>query len=219
MYERGIARDGRSARRRLTRAVATITSVCAVGFGAAAVSASPASAALLDRCPDRQTSVPFAPWGDDASYAPIAGGSFESGGAGWDLSGAAIVTDNESAYVNSPTDTQSLALTGDARVSSPGTCVDLGEDTVRLFVKSTGADSTLHIQASVEDPLTGLVLSAGYDIDGGGTGDWAPTEQIVIPNLLGGVLFTGRLTLVFTTRGTPATWNIDDVYVDPFKSH
>ena len=41
---------------------------------------------------------------------------------------------------------------------------------------------------------------------------------MLIPNLLGGVLGTQKLTLVFTTRGAPATWNIDDVYVDPFKS-
>jgi hypothetical protein len=31
------------------------------------------------------------------------------------------------------------------------------------------------------------------------------------------LLDTANLTLVFTTTG-PATWNIDDVYVDPFKS-
>jgi len=40
----------------------------------------------------------------------------------------------------------------------------------------------------------------------------------LIPNLLGGVLGTQNLTLAFTTTGTKATWGIDDVYVDPFKS-
>jgi hypothetical protein len=221
MYKRGIASDGRLARRRITRAVATVTAVCALGVGAAGVTARPARAALLDTCPGRQTSAPFAPWGDDTSYTTIAGGTFESGATDWTFSGAAIVTDNERSYVNSPDDTHSLALPAGAQAWSPSTCVDLGENTIRLFVKSTGdSDSTLHIQASVEDPLTGLVLSTGYDINGGsGTRRWSPTDQIVIPNLLGGVLHTGRLSLVFTTRGAPATWKIDDVYVDPFKSH
>jgi hypothetical protein len=39
----------------------------------------------------------------------------------------------------------------------------------------------------------------------------------IAPSLLGGTL-AQNLTLVFTTQGTPATWNIDDVFVDPFKS-
>ena len=96
----------------------------------------------------------------------------------------------------------------------------MGENTIRLFVKNSGvADSVLHVQASVQNPLTGLVLSTGFDIKGvKGTTTWAPTSQLLIPNLLGGILGTQNLTLVFTTKGTPATWNIDDVYVDPFKS-
>jgi len=220
MYKRGIARDGRSLRRRLTRAVATITSLCAIGLGASVVGAGTASAALLDSCPARATSSPFSSWGDDGTYYAVTDGGFESGGTDWTLSDATIANDNESFYVNSPTDTQSLSLPVGATANSPSTCVDLGEDTIRLFVKSSGdADSILHIRASVEDPLTGLVLSLGYDIHGTGTGDWSPTDPIIIPNLLGGLLFTGRLTLEFSTRGTPATWNVDDVYVDPFKSH
>jgi hypothetical protein len=191
-----------------------------MGLGAAAMTASPASAALLDSCPDRQLSTPFAAWGDGGSYYAVDDGGFESDGADWARSGATIVAGNESFYVNSPNDTQSLSLTAGATATSPSTCVDLGEDTIRLFVKGPGdAESTLHIQATVEDPLTGLDLSLGYDINGDiGNGDWSPTDPIVIPNLLG-LIDTGRLTLEFTTRGAPATWNIDDVYVDPFKSH
>lgn len=150
----------------------------------------------------------------------IPGGTFEDGGTDWSLSGATIVPDNETFHVNGPDDAQSLSLTGDAQAASPDTCVDLGEHSIRMFVKSSGdSDSTLHIRASVEDPFTGLVLSTRYDISSGaGTSDWSPTDQIVIPNFLGGLLDTGRLSLAFTTSGT-ATWNIDDVYLDPFKSH
>jgi hypothetical protein len=238
MFKRVKAGDGRSARRRLTRAVAAVTSLCAVGLGAGVVTAGAASASdsapdspsasapasaflsLFPTCPVRPTSTPFAAWDDDNSYSVIPGGTFEDGAAGWTLSGVPIVPDNEIFHVAGPDDTQSLSLTGDAQATSPDTCVDLGEHSIRMFVKSSGdADSTLHIQASVADPLTGLVLSTRYDISGGSdTSDWSPTGQTVIPNLLGGLLSTGRLSLVFTTSG-PATWNIDDVYLDPFKSH
>jgi hypothetical protein len=224
MFTRAMAENRLSVRRRLTRAVATVTAVCATGLGAAVVTSGPASAAdsgsLFATCPYREVSTPFAPWGDENFYAAIQGGSFEDGGTGWTLSGATIGPDNETFHVGGPADTQSLTLTGDAQATSPDTCVDLGNHSIRMFVKSSGdPDSALHIQVSVEDPLTGLALSTGYDIAGGvGTSDWAPTDQILIPNLLGGLLQTDRLSLVFTTAG-PATWNIDDVYLDPFKSH
>ena len=72
---------------------------------------------------------------------------------------------------------------------------------------------------ALENPLTGLVLSTGFDIKGtAGDTSWAPTARLLIPNLLGGVLGTQNLTLVYTTTGKPATWNVDDVFVDPFKS-
>ena len=76
----------------------------------------------------------------------------------------------------------------------------------------------LHVQALVQNPLTGLVLSTATDIQGTSSTAWAPSSPILIPNLLGGLLGTQNLTLVFTNIGKPATWNIDDVFVDPFKS-
>ncbi len=230
MFKRAKARDGLSARRRLTRVVAAATSICVVGLGAAGATAGAASAsdsaldpALLSpfpTCPDRPASAPFAPWGDDNSYSPIEGGSFEDGGTGWTLAGATIAPENEVFHVNGPDDAQSLSLAGDARATAPDTCVDLGEHSIRMFVKSSGdPDSTLHIEATVEDPFTGLVVSFGYDVRGGpDTRGWSPTDQLLIPNLLGGLLDTGRLSLEFTTSGS-ATWNVDDVYLDPFKSH
>jgi len=206
---------------RLARSVATITAVGAVGIGTSAVTESPASASLLGSCHARTASTPFASWGDSDSYFLMAGGGFESGAGRWTLAGATVVDDNESYFVNQPDDTHSLSIPDGAQATSPAICVDMGENTVRFFVKSSaGAGSMLHIDAYVENPLTGLVLSAGVDIDGADAADtWSPTDPILIPNLLGGLLGTQRLTLVFTPTGAPATWNIDDVYVDPFKSH
>jgi hypothetical protein len=91
---------------------------------------------------------------------------------------------------------------------------------VRFFVKNPGvAGAILHVQAYVQNPLTGLVLSTGFDVKSTtGAKTWAPGNQMLIPNLLGGVLGTQKVTLVFSTRGTATTWNVDDVFVDPFRS-
>jgi hypothetical protein len=214
--------SGRTIPIAVPRLLVLIASLSVVCCGAIGVSATTASAiSLLPACASTPTSTPFTPWGDGNSYFLMPGGGFESGAPGWTLGGGTAVADgNESFFVNDAGDAHSLALPGGVRVVSPTACVARGENTIRLFVKNPGvASSTLHVQAYVQNPLTGLVLSTGYDIRGtAGPTTWAPTSPLFIPNLLGGVLGTQNLTLVFTTNGTPANWGIDDVYVDPFKS-
>jgi hypothetical protein len=209
--------------RRAARAVALLASISALGFAGLGITAPAASASLLGSllpsCSATNTSTPFAAWGDTKSYFLMPDGGFEAGAPAWIKTGTAIVSGNETSFVNGRTDTHSLAMPTLSLAVSPTVCVSMGDNTVRLFVKNSGvANSVLHIEAYVQNPLTGLVLSTGFDIKGtsGSTG-WAPTNQLWIPNLLGGVLGTQRLTLAFSARGAAATWNIDDVFVDPFK--
>ncbi len=214
--------------RRMTRAIALVASTSALACASVGLLAAPASAGLvstvagiLPSCAARPTTTPFAPWGDKSSYFLMPAGGFEAGTTGWTLAGGPkVVPGNESSFVNAKTDTHSLEMPTAAAVVSPTVCVAMGENTIRMFVKNSGvAGSDLHIQAFVQNPLTGLVLSTEFDIKGvAGNTSWAPTGRLLIPNLLGGVLGTQNLTLVFTTTGKPATWNVDDVFVDPFKS-
>jgi hypothetical protein len=187
----------------------------------AAIGLAPPAGALLDSCGARQTSTPFAPWADFRAYFLMPGGGFERGAAAWSLSGGSVVVmGNESYFANAKTDKSSLRIPGGAQVVSPTICVTLGETGIRLFVKNSGVSgSVLHVQAYVGDPLTGLTLSTGFDVNGvPGSTDWSPSPPLLVPNLLGGLLGTEKLTLVFSTKGAPATWGIDDVFVDPFKS-
>jgi len=224
-----MAMDAPSRRsRRFTRTVALVASALALGCASVGLLVGPASAGVLSTvatvlpsCAARPTSTPFAPWGDKSSYFLMPGGGFEAGAPDWALLGGAhTVAGNETSYVNAKTDSHSLAIPTGGQAVSPTVCVAMGENTIRLFVKNSGvASSVLHVDAYVQNPLTGLVLSTGFDIKGSsGSTAWSPGSPMLIPNLLGGVLGTQKLTLVFTTRGAPATWNIDDVYVDPFKS-
>jgi hypothetical protein len=182
---------------------------------------SPASSLPLDSCRLRDGSKAFAAWGDPRSYFLFPGGSFESDARQWTfVDGSTVVRGNETYFVRSATDRRSAHLTYSSSTISPTICVSMGEAWVRLFVKNPGvAGSFLHIQAFVQDRLTGLVLSTGFDVRGDpDSTDWSPSPAMLVPNLLGGVTGTQNLTLVFTPTGAPAEWGIDDVLVDPFKS-
>jgi hypothetical protein len=204
------------------RCVAVFAAVMSVAGSAVSLTPAPASAlTLFPNCGTRIAAPTFAPWGDSSLYFPVANGGFEAGSSGWSLSGgAAVESGNESFFVGAPTDARSLTIPDGGRAQSPTTCVALGENSVRLFVKSSGTGpSSLHVQAFVQNALTGIVLSTGFDVDANAaTQDWSPTSTFDVPNLLGGIVGVQKLTLVFTVRGSTAvSWSIDDVYVDPFK--
>jgi hypothetical protein len=170
-------------------------------------------------CTSRETSAAFSRWLDPAQYFLASNGDFEQGSNAWDLSDGAVVgTGNESYQVAGPTDSHSLQLSTGATAESRTACITMGEPTVRLFVKAPRVlGAALRIDATVRNPTTGLTLQTTYLVLGGlAPSGWAPTPEIVIANLLGGVL-PQDLTLRFTALGAPATWGIDDVYVDPYK--
>jgi hypothetical protein len=208
--------------RRVSLVVAFVTYAATIGLAALPASASSTLVTtLLPNCGARVEATPFRAWSDTHSYFLMPGGDFESGAAGWTLTGgSAVVGGSESFLTNHATDSHSLKMVAGSVAASPTICVAMGENSARLFVKSSGgASSVLHVQVYVQNRLTGLVLSTGFDVAGNATRNvWTPSPRLFVPNLLGGVLGDQNLTVVFTTKGAPATWNIDDVYVDPFKS-
>lgn len=172
-------------------------------------------------CSTRTESTAFSRFGDTASYFAAQNGAFENGATDWSLAGGAgVVTGNESYKVHASTDAHSLRIPAGASAESRTICVSMSEDTIRLFVNNAHVGgSILHVEASVRNPANGQIAQTSFDVNGDAapTG-WAPTMKLGIPKLLSG---SGKqeLTLRFTTRGTAATWAIDDVYVDPFKSN
>jgi hypothetical protein len=129
-----------------------------------------------------------------------------------------VVPGNESFAVHDPSDGHSLRLGSGDSAETRAACVGLLEPTVRLFVKAPRVlGARLRIDATVVDPTTGVALETEYVVQGGlAPAGWAPTPQILIPNLVGGVL-AQELTLRVTAEGTTAAWGVDDVYVDPFR--
>jgi len=89
---------------------------------------------------------------------------------------------------------------------------------LRLFVRNVGSTSgRLHVQVIVPSLLGGLLTI----LDGGtigGNGTWAPSPQLKlalcnVTSLLG----TRAVAFRFTPVGPGAAFQIDDVYLDPWK--
>jgi hypothetical protein len=193
--------------------------------GAAALAmAAPAQAGLLvksakDCAAEPAAAKVFKPWLDYANYIPAPGGAAESA-AGWTLTGGArIVPGNEPWKVNAAGDGHSLLLPRGSSAVTDVMCVGIEYPTLRFFAKRNGGTllSTLLIEVEFEG-LGGILkrLPVGVVLSGS---QWQPTlPHLVLASLL--PLLPGQRTPV-RFRFTPVgggNWNIDDVYVDPWRS-
>ncbi len=175
---------------------------------------------ILSPCAD-PVSQPFLAWGDSAGYFLAPNGGFENGSAGWTLSGGAgVPPGNEPFHVRSTGDTMSLALPSGGSAVSSQTCVGTVSPTLRLFARNTGVlSSTLRIDVLYTDAL-GLRWTVPVG-SATGTGDWAPTsDYLILANVTALPLLTNgaaRVAFRFTAQGSGGMWQIDDVYIDPYK--
>jgi hypothetical protein len=161
----------------------------------------------------------FAPWGDSSNYLLVPGGAFEAGTPAWALTGGAkVVAGNEPFFVRSAQDKNSLYLPSGSSALSPTVCFGLGDWHSRFFVRNVGSTSgKLKVDVTVKS-LLGLVSI----LDGGtvsGTGVWAPSPRIglTLTNLCS-LLGVKAVSFRFRTMGTGAAFQVDDVYLDPWKS-
>lgn len=191
---------------------------------AALASAAPASAGVLVNstsaatCETQVLEQPFKRWLDYFQYTLVPGGNFETGSPAWTLSGAKVVSGNETFYVRSSRDSRSLSLGRSGSATSRAVCVGIDYPLLRLFARNRGLPtSTLTVEVLFEDAL-GTVRSLPIGaIAGGGT--WQPTLPLaVVANLL--PLLPGERTAVafrFRAIGIGGEWSIDDVFVDPHR--
>jgi hypothetical protein len=189
--------------------------VAAVATALAALFGVPAAAQAA--CPAAAVSTPFKAFGDNANYSLVSNGAFESGTAGWSLSGASVVSGNESFKVRAATDARSLAIAATGRVVSPAFCVSTDHPTFRFFAKRTSGTWGV------------LNVSLRWRLDGGATnetvvgtvstgGAWTPTQAFNLSQVLGlwNANQVGSAQIVFDPEDYGGSWTIDDVYVDPY---
>jgi hypothetical protein len=174
---------------------------------------SPANAGLGLSCPDA-TSRPFAPWSDYANYAFVPDGGFEAGGSGWSLAGGArVVAGNESFFIHSANDRNSLSLPAGAYATSPQMCISLLSTKMRFVVKG---DSGAKVKVQII--YRGLLSSVLGILDGGTVsvgGKWQPSPSM---SMLGGLLPLLTQSVQFRFVAVNGSVALDDVYLDPMKS-
>ena len=196
--------------------VAAISVVAMTGAIAAPANAGILTASAKD-CGDESLSQPFAQFGDKAQYKLVQGADFEGSMDDWTLlGGAKVVAGNESWQVGGSSDNKSLVLPAGSSVITPASCVGLAEPTVRFFAKkNSGLLSTLAVSVYVKTSL-GLVVPVPVGVVLG-NGQWKATSpMLIVANLLP-LLPGDRTPVAFQFTPLLGSWQIDDVYVDPFR--
>jgi hypothetical protein len=187
---------------------------------AALAPAGTASAGLLSQsagpCPSYASSAVFSKWLDPMRYTLAPGGDFESASGLTFTGGAKIVSGNESSYVHGTSDTSSVLLPRGATVTTGPICVGLDKPTVRFFAKrpsfallplltveglyTTKAGTTASL------PLVGVPLAGN---------SWSLQLPFVTT---GALLELGDTTMMrFRVRAVTGEWQVDDLYVDPWR--
>jgi hypothetical protein len=170
-------------------------------------------------CPAQSLSTPFSQWGDTNSYFLVPGGSFEgtSDQVGWTLSGANLTAGNEPFYVDGSGDSQSLTISGGGSATSPYFCVDNTMSSLRFFAQEATAGSDLQVQALVQTPSGSKTVQVA-DLADGSMSSWAPSDPITgdTSPLQNGA--TVMVALQFSVPQATGSWQLDDVYVDPYRS-
>jgi hypothetical protein len=184
-----------------------------VAAAAVAVVAAPAGNAAL-ACAG--TVQPFMQFGDKDSYFAFPNNGFESGTTGWKLSNASVGSGNEPWNVNGAGGS-SLAIAPGGSASSPKVCAALNAPHWRLFAHSNGANGSLTAQVifyGLLGNVTGILNFTSFNASG--YTSWEPTS--FIPSTLALPLLTWSAQLRLTSTATSGTWQVDDVYVDPWGS-
>jgi hypothetical protein len=198
--------------RRLRRAIFSVASVtCVAVFASTGVA--------LASCPTQPVSTPFSQWGDSNDYFLVPGGSFEGTAdqVGWTLSNASLTTGNEPFNVNDPGDQQSVTINGGGSATSPFFCVDETMSGLRFFAQQVGAGTDLRVKALVQNPDGSVTPMSIADLADGSMPAWAPTNAIGASSHLpaGSSLM---LALRFRAPVSSGSWQIDDIYADPYRS-
>jgi hypothetical protein len=166
-------------------------------------------------CPNQATRQVFGLFGDFNWYFAAPGGTFEPGTAAWTLSGASLTPGNETYFVNSSSDRQSLKVPAGASALSPSLCVGAEHPTLRLMArKLSGFNGVLRVDLlySGGTRLAGTVVNSGQYLA------WRPTQPL---DLAAALSLTGTTTTVSVrirvTADNAGSWGVDDVFIDPYR--
>ncbi|HEY3182499.1 MAG TPA: hypothetical protein VGJ77_06680 [Gaiellaceae bacterium] len=192
--------------------------VCAAVCSATAAFAGSAAAAAQGSC---DTTKAFAQFGDSADYALFVNGGLEDGSGGFKAIGAPrIVAESEPFALHGQTDGFALELgSGDSAAFHAG-CMSRVYPSVRFVARSVGAPTgSLRVEVEYKEAMgvrrrvtVGTLEAADYN-------GWAPTPVLTFldPTQAFRDQAHGSFTLILTPAGAGSLWQVDDLYVDPFR--
>jgi hypothetical protein len=191
---------------------ATLVILVAAAFSVSTASAGGSLLGLNNDC--GSTSQPFAQFGDYRDYTFGTNGGLENGATGWSLSGARVVSGNESFYVHSHGDVNSLSLPAGSTAYTPKLCMGTTSSVMRYFVKGS-SDGSVRVEVVLRG-LLGQVLGVFQVSKVSTDSSWQAGPPVLNLDSLLGLLGVSYVQLKFTTLS--GTAQIDDVYVDPWAS-
>jgi hypothetical protein len=208
--------DGRRGGR-LIAAVLTALALSATPAVAATTTTTTTSAAAGCTTPTTQAFL-FA--NDRSDYVLAPGGNAEGSLSGWSLTGgAAVVAGGAPAVTGAAAGTKSLVIPSGGSVTSAPMCIAAHSPFFRFQAKSTGFTGALKVEVLYLDgPRYTGERETGY-VTGGGT--WVPTNRLSLAQGIMGVngSSTSQATVAFrfTPVGYGSKWQVDNLYVDPYR--
>lgn len=199
--------------RRLARA----TTAALIAASAALVGASAAEAA----CATQATTKAYASFGDYADYVLAPGGNFE-GTSNWSVAGASLATGTAPFAAGSSTDRRSLTVTGKGRAVSPSFCVGIEHPTFRFQARQiSGTWAQLLVKLRWRESSGRINETVVGSLSGGAYGKWTPSPALqlatTLPLTSAGQSLTAQIVLDPEDMG--GSWQVDNVYVDPYRRH
>lgn len=191
---------------------ALIVTASAAGYANAAVPAA--------TCTWPALSQPFAAFNDSNSYFLAPGGNFQDT-SGWSLSGGAAAVSGGAGFDG--TDTSSLALpTTAAAATTPTICVTSQSPTFRMCIKNDGnlgrvdGQLAVYLNYTEADGRVQQVKIAALTVK---SASWTLTDPISFIQYISKPLQSGYAKVSFTVKPTAnrGSWQIDDIYVDPWN--
>lgn len=216
-----------------------IKGIAAAATAAAVFAVAPAAASAA--CVQAPTTKAFSKVGDNADYSVAPGGDFESGAAGWTLTGGAkVINGNESlGYFKGSIlpGSKSLALPVGATATSPEFCVDETNPYFRFMAKPDSSMSgyrAVVIYRNAAGDVTNAQFTSSADVKWG-EGSWSASaiSPLATKIPLSATNPTASVQLLFVSTGNQVAvginfWGkftggdvgqtvIDSVMVDPYR--
>ncbi len=163
---------------------------------------------------------PFAQWGDTSDYFLAPGGSFDGGTSGWVLNDAELSSGAGAGFnFGSISASGSVTIGAGGSATSPSLCVNSTMPSLRFFARQLSRGGDLSVQGVVQASEANSAMTVTItELPDGSMPSWAPIGRVALltASLPAGASVNGVLR--FSVPAGAGAWQIDDIYVDPYRT-